>query len=168
MQKRFLVILFLALLFKPAAAAAATTAMDPECSICDLPVWLCLCTGWTQASYLPAVPQPQLAHRPHPSPDVEPTLDLVLGHASALDAFVPETRAPSLSEAIWMLNVEQTAVQRGTVQAHLEDIYTPGYPVTQREPLRTRSPRRQAPQPGGFGCTVEGCTKRFDRACDLK
>lgn len=80
-----------------------------------------------------------------------------------------EDRQPLINEHIRYINANETTIQPATVQAHIEDIYTPGDRLQSRPPTSRKAPhRRQAPRPGGYPCHVEGCDRVFDRACELK
>ncbi|PSN68773.1 hypothetical protein BS50DRAFT_632646 [Corynespora cassiicola Philippines] len=74
-----------------------------------------------------------------------------------LQKFVPHLPPEQLSDTrLKKLNEEATVVGTGTVQAHLEDTYTPG------DNFRRRMQARE----NGFACSVGGCGQRFNRACD--
>jgi hypothetical protein len=99
-----------------------------------------------------------------PPPDVHQTsTDL-----TPLLAYVVESRTQSLmNENVRYINANETTIQPATVQAHIEDIYTPGDRIG--KPSCKKAPhRRQAPRSGGYPCTYDGCEKTFDRACELK
>lgn len=85
-------------------------------------------------------------------------------------AYVTEQpRQPLINEHIRFIDANGTTVQPATVQAHIEDIYTPGDRLPSRRPGSRKAPhKRQAPRPGGYPCSVEGCERTFDRACELK
>ncbi|KAF2018531.1 hypothetical protein BU24DRAFT_99075 [Aaosphaeria arxii CBS 175.79] len=79
---------------------------------------------------------------------------------------------------------QQTTMEPPTVQAHVEDTYTLRDGLLVSHELDVYSPgdralgtnsrttptsqRIQAPLPGGFPCTAEGCKRIFERICDLK
>lgn len=68
-----------------------------------------------------------------------------------------------MNDNVYCLNTNETTVQPATVQAHVEDIYTPG------DRLERRSPhKRQTPRAAGYPCMHNGCGKTFNRACELK
>ncbi|KAH8701405.1 hypothetical protein GQ44DRAFT_631816 [Phaeosphaeriaceae sp. PMI808] len=72
------------------------------------------------------------------------------------------------NENIHYINANETTVQPETVQAHIDDTYTPGDRLDETNAgSRTASHRRHAPRPRGFPCPIEGCEKAFDRACDV-
>lgn len=74
---------------------------------------------------------------------------------------------PLMDETLWEINVNETTVQSTTVQAHVEDTYTPGDRLDEPKSRRLTH-RRQAPRAGGFPCRHQDCGKIFDRACELK
>jgi hypothetical protein len=76
-------------------------------------------------------------------------------------------RQPLIDEHVQIMDVNETTVQQSTVQAHVEDTYTPGDRLSARR-NRKSTHKRQAPRPGGFHCNKDGCSKTFDRQCDLK
>ena len=83
------------------------------------------------------------------------------------------TDAPSqtlIDENMDYINANETTVRTTTVQAHIEDTYTPGDRLQHARPSGSRRPahRRQAPRLGGYSCSAEGCDRIFDRACELK
>jgi hypothetical protein len=83
--------------------------------------------------------------------------------------WVTDARQPLMNEHLRNIDANETTVQPTTIQAHIEEIYTPGDRLPSRRPgSRKAAHRRQAPRPGGFLCTVEGCDKAFDRQCELK
>jgi hypothetical protein len=87
---------------------------------------------------------------------------------TALFEYVAETRTQFLmNENVQCINANETTIQPATVQAHIEDIYTPGDRLG-KTCSRKAPHRRQAPRSGGFPCNHEGCEKTFDRACELK
>jgi hypothetical protein len=78
-------------------------------------------------------------------------------------------RQPLINEHVRYMNANETTVQAATVQAHIEDIYTPGDRLQDTQPRSRKSlQKRQPPRPGGFLCDFEGCDGTFDRACELK
>ncbi|EUC42950.1 hypothetical protein COCMIDRAFT_39063 [Bipolaris oryzae ATCC 44560] len=75
---------------------------------------------------------------------------------------------PVSNEYIQRINANETTVQPGTVQAHVDDTYTPGDRLLSRQARsRRRSGRRQPPREGGFVCNEPECTQVFNRQCDL-
>jgi hypothetical protein len=72
-----------------------------------------------------------------------------------------------MDENLRCVNTYETTIQPSTVQAHIEDIYTPGDRLVKIS-SRKASHRRQAPRHRGYPCGFEGCEKTFDRACELK
>jgi hypothetical protein len=85
--------------------------------------------------------------------------------------YAAENRMRSLdAEHIRYVNANETTIEPATVQAHVEDIYTPSDRLERRRLSKSnRAPhRRQAPHPGGYPCKKEGCERTFDRACELK
>jgi len=88
-------------------------------------------------------------------PDLAPIYDFVNGGQSLL------------REHVRVMDANETTVQPATVQAHVEDTYNPGDRLATRR-NRKGSNKRQAPRPGGFHCDEDGCSKTFDRRCDLK
>ncbi|KAI4697316.1 uncharacterized protein J4E92_005791 [Alternaria infectoria] len=99
---------------------------------------------------------PSVLHMPplgfdRTQPDLAPIYD-----------FVNEGQ-PLLREHVQVMDANETMVQPATVQAHVEDTYNPG------DRLATpRNRKRQPPRPGGFHCDKDGCSKTFNRQCDLK
>ena len=99
---------------------------------------------------------PSVLHMPplgfdRTQPDLAPIYDYVNGGQ------------PLLREHVQVMDANETMVQPATVQAHVEDTYNPG------DRLATPGSRkRQAPRPGGFHCDKDGCSKTFNRQCDLK
>jgi hypothetical protein len=89
-------------------------------------------------------------------------------------AYITESHRPSLvNDNVWNINANETTVQSGTVQAHIEDTYTPGDRVKGKK-VRSRSSSggvrqtRQAPRTRGYPCVIDGCEQIFNRACELK
>jgi hypothetical protein len=74
---------------------------------------------------------------------------------------------PLISEHVRVMDANETTIQPATVQAHVEDTYTPGDRLSARRDRRAQQ-KRQAPRAGGFRCNEDGCGKTFDRQCDLK
>jgi len=72
-----------------------------------------------------------------------------------------------LGENLDYINENETTVQPATVQAHVEDTYTPGDRLAKKRSRRVAH-RRQAPCVNGFPCDHGGCDRVFDRACELK
>ena len=94
-------------------------------------------------------------------------------HQNAVDlapifAYLSENNKQQLmNESIRTINANETTIQPETVQAHIEDTYTPGDRLP--KPRKTsHTGRRQAPRSRGYPCRYEGCEKTFDRACELK
>jgi hypothetical protein len=84
-------------------------------------------------------------------------------------AYVNEAyRQPLINEHVRCINTNQTTIQPITVQAHIEDTYTPGDRTEEAEQGWRAPYKRQAPRPGGYPCNSGGCGKIFDRACELK
>lgn len=89
--------------------------------------------------------------------------DVTAADLAPIYAYVTESRRQPLDkEHVWCINANETTIQPSTVQAHIEDTYTPG------DRSRRAPHRRQAPRVGGFPCKVDGCGKAFNRACELK
>jgi hypothetical protein len=106
--------------------------------------------------------EPQVFHPP--LPDVHQTA----AHLAPIFAYITEgRRQPLMDENIRYVNTNETAIQSTTVQAHIEDIYTPGDRLAKIS-SRKASHRRQAPRHRGYPCRFEECEKTFDRACELK
>jgi hypothetical protein len=100
---------------------------------------------------------------------------LLLDHNQTQADFTPlvdwvtGTRQPLDNEHLRNIDANETTVLPTTIQAHIEDTYTPGDRLTTRRPgSRKAAHKRQAPRPGGFPCSVDGCDKTFDRQCELK
>ncbi|KAJ4362941.1 hypothetical protein N0V83_010058 [Neocucurbitaria cava] len=141
------------------------------CHHCALPFYQCM-HAMPQAPYVPAR---MFCHEPEPEPFHTPLLESTqiaedFAPLAPLLAYVTaEDRQPLRNEYLQYINENETTIQPATVQAHLEDIYTPGDRLPSRRPASRKAPhRRQAPRPGGYPCQVEGCEKIFDRACELK
>ncbi|KAL6711757.1 hypothetical protein ACN47E_002800 [Coniothyrium glycines] len=92
--------------------------------------------------------------------DLGPVIQYLAGNQQQ-----PQQQPPLVVRNVRAINENGTTVQHATVQAHVEDTYTPG----DRTVRPRRSPqRRQAPRPnGGFVCDADGCGKSFIRACEL-
>jgi hypothetical protein len=106
--------------------------------------------------------EPQAFHPP--LPDVHQTAT----HLAPIFDFVNEARRqPLMDENVQCVNANETTIQSTTVQAHIEDTYTPGDRLVKIS-SRKASHRRQAPRHRGYPCRSEGCEKTFDRACELK
>jgi hypothetical protein len=71
------------------------------------------------------------------------------------------------SNRIRSMDVNERIIQPATVQAHVEDIYTPGDRSSGQRNRKAVS-KRQAPRENGYPCDKDGCGKTFDRQCDLK
>lgn len=83
-------------------------------------------------------------------------------------AYLTEARRqPLMNENLRYVNANETTIQRATVQAHVEDTYTPGDRLG-KSSLRKAPHRRQAPRVHGYPCRFQGCERTFDRACELK
>jgi hypothetical protein len=109
-----------------------------------------------------------LYNEPHPfrSPlqDVhDPVADLAPIFAYVAEAY----RQPLMNDNVRYINANETTIQPTTVQAHIEDIYTPGDRLDGTKQRRVPH-RRQAPRVRGYPCQFDGCEKTFDRACELK
>jgi hypothetical protein len=123
------------------------------------------------------------AHRGHqPLMDTDyPTLENTVEDLKLYTVALMEL-LPSIDETASMLSLyprqpSSTSTAKATgcirpvsIQAHLEDTYLPGDRLRQVQDSRSRKrvTRRQAPRPGGFPCDHDGCTKSFDRQCDVK
>lgn len=91
--------------------------------------------------------------------DMEPVLNYVTG----------DPRPALNNQYIQYMDANETTVQRVTVQAHIEDTYTPGDRSSSYPPRsRKRAHKRQAPRERGFVCNEPGCSDVFNRQCDLK
>jgi hypothetical protein len=100
-------------------------------------------------------------------------------HQTAADlapiyAYITEARhQPLVNDNVRSINANETTIQPETVQAHIEDIYTPGDRAKGKR-VRSRSSSdgarqtRQAPRTRGYPCVVDGCEQTFNRACELK
>jgi hypothetical protein len=107
--------------------------------------------------------EPQAFHPPLPD------AHQAAAHLAPVFAYVTEARRqPLMGVNIQHLNANETTIQPTTVQAHLDEIYTPGDRHISRNSSRKASHRRQTPRPRGYPCTFEGCEKAFDRNCELK
>jgi hypothetical protein len=74
-----------------------------------------------------------------------------------------------MNNNVLYINANETTIQPATVQAHIEDIYTPGDRLDDARLSSRKAPhRRQAPRARGYPCILDGCGKTFDRACELK
>lgn len=91
----------------------------------------------------------------HTEPDLKPLFDYLAD------------RQPLIDENVQYINADETTMQPATIQAHIEDTYTPGDRL-QSKPARKASNRRQPPRPGHYRCTANGCERTFDRQCELK
>lgn len=90
-----------------------------------------------------------------------------LSDASQTAADLAPIRDYLSDEHIQNINTNSTTVKPATVQAHVEDIYTPGDRLDKGKPRKTPQ-KRQAPRSRGFPCDHGGCDKVFDRRCELK
>ncbi|RYO25207.1 hypothetical protein AA0121_g1360 [Alternaria tenuissima] len=138
---------------------------DMLCELCCLPFFQCI-HAIPQAQYVAArtfyndpglFNMPSLDFEQTPA-DLAPVYEYVnAGHGQ-----------PLINDYMQIMDGNETTVQPATVQAHVEDIYTPGDRLSARR-SRNRKPvqKRQAPRPGGFPCSTEGCDRTFDRQCDL-
>ncbi len=82
--------------------------------------------------------------------------------------YVNRSSQPLVDDALENMNENATAVQPDTVEAHVADIYVPGYGQPAPSPTHSQGSRRHPPRKDGFVCTVEGCRKKFNRNCELK
>ncbi|KAG9192586.1 hypothetical protein G6011_11320 [Alternaria panax] len=139
---------------------------DMLCELCCLPFFQCI-HAIPQAQYVAArtfYTDPGLFYMPPldfeqtPS-DLAPVYEyLNAGHGQ-----------PLINDHMRTMDVNETTVQPATVQAHIEDIYTPGDRLSARRSRNRKAvQKRQAPRPGGFLCSTDGCDRAFDRQCDLK
>ena len=97
--------------------------------------------------------EPQPFHAPLTAADLAP----IFAYVNEVDT------QPLMNNNVQHLNTNETTVQNATVQAHIEDIYTPGDRTGSR-----KAQRRQAPRAAGYPCRHDGCGKTFNRACELK
>lgn len=100
-----------------------------------------------------------------PAPDVNATAAEL---APVLAWVTEDYRQPATNENIQYMNMNETLVRPETVQAHIDDIYTPGDRLEKNAGSKRAPHRRQAPRPRGYPCNYHGCDKIFDRACELK
>jgi hypothetical protein len=107
---------------------------------------------------------------PPPIPDIHQTA----ADLAPIYAYITEAHGqPLVNDNVRHINANETTIQPETVQAYIEDIYTPGDRVKGRR-VRSRSrsdgarPTRQAPRTRGYPCIVAGCEETFNRACELK
>ncbi|KAF1940453.1 hypothetical protein EJ02DRAFT_406615 [Clathrospora elynae] len=138
---------------------------NPLCELCVIPFLQCM-HAIPQAPYVAVsmlYNESELFHMP------------VFGHQQTQDDLAPiyeyvkeAERRPLNNEHLRCMDADETTVQPTTVQAHIEDTYTPGDRLETRRPgSRKAAHRRQAPRAGGFPCDVEGCDRAFDRQCEL-
>jgi hypothetical protein len=99
-----------------------------------------------------------------PLPDVHQAAEDL---APVLAYNIEARRQPLMNENVQYVNANETTIQPATVQAHIEDTYTPGDRLSKSSP-RKAPHRRQAPRVHGYPCLFEGCERTFDRACELK
>ncbi|KAF2824184.1 hypothetical protein CC86DRAFT_51464 [Ophiobolus disseminans] len=126
--------------------------LNPICHYCAIPFYQCI-HAMPQAPYVPARMfeyKPQSFHTPLTAADLAPIF-----------AYVEADRQPLMNNYVQNINANETTVQPATVQAYIEDIYTPG------DRTGSAPHRRQAPRAAGYPCKHEGCGKTFDRACEL-
>lgn len=126
-----------------------------------------------QASYAAARMlqyEPQHFHALLPDPnhmavDLRPIFDYVTANT-----YEQPLQRPLMNDNVHYFDANETTVQPATVQAHIEDTYTPGDRLDEhRAAASPRSPhRRQAPRRRGYPCDYEACDRTFDRACELK
>ncbi|KAF1913425.1 hypothetical protein BDU57DRAFT_356113 [Ampelomyces quisqualis] len=138
----------------------AESVLNPICQYCAIPFLQCI-------HAMPPVPyaaarmynepqafQPPIADVRQTAPDLAP-----------IYAYLREHQMPQLmNENVRNINANETTIQPQTVQAHIEDTYTPGDRLS--KPRKT-SHRRQAARSRGYPCSYEGCEKTYDRACEL-
>lgn len=124
---------------------------NPICHYCAIPFYQCIHAPYVAARIFEY--EPQSFHAPLTAADLAPIF-----------AYVEADRQPLMNSHVHSLNANETTVQPATVQAHVEDIYTPG----DRTGSRRAPHRRQAPCAAGYPCKHDGCGKAFDRACELK
>ncbi|KAF2469637.1 uncharacterized protein BDR25DRAFT_46673 [Lindgomyces ingoldianus] len=186
MYTLLVVVLLIAFLFEPAVATSPvmdatllTTPMEPSypdpegiltgfCEFCGFFTHRCvhvMGNGTWQRPFTPSTfldhpewPRDYLPVLPASSPELEPQLPY----------YTSADRQTLKDEVVRQLEENATNVQEGTVQAHIEDIYTPGDRTTTTAGSQRATHRRQAPRPGGFPCSYPGCGKPFNRQCDLK
>ncbi|CAO2652740.1 Nn.00g021510.m01.CDS01 [Neocucurbitaria sp. VM-36] len=141
--------------------------LNPLCHLCAIPFYQCI-HAMPQAPYAAAR---MLYNEPEPEPFHTPLSEFTHTEADLgpIYAYVTEEdRQPLMNKYVRYIDADETTIQPATVQAHIEDIYTPGDRLQSRQPTSRKTPhRRQAPRPGGYPCHVEGCERVFDRACEL-
>ncbi|KAF2029750.1 hypothetical protein EK21DRAFT_112621 [Setomelanomma holmii] len=149
--------------------------LSPLCQFCAIPFHTCIHASAPYAAARMLQYDPQLFHAPLPDPaqavDLGP---LVAFNTTAENHDLPPQQQPPqpplMNDNVQYFDWNGTTVQPATVQAHIEDIYTPGDRQRRKTSIigvRTSPSRRQAPRPGGYACDHEGCERRFDRACEL-
>lgn len=185
MYTLLLLVVVFALLLEPAAAASPIMDytlpgapmdpfradlqglnLDPFCQCCVIPFFQCM-HAIHQAPY---VAPDMLYNDPVPLTMALPDLHQTEPDLAPIAAYNNEAdRQPLIDEHIYYINANETTVQPATVQAHVEDIYTPGDRLEQRKPSGSRKAthKRQAPRRGGYPCNIDGCERTFDRACEL-
>jgi hypothetical protein len=170
----------LTVLLQPAVASDPIMNLTPPGSPLDLPytiheLFLCqLCGmefGFCRCVYaMPQMPYndaPPPVHYPAIDPPLPVTRDTDVDLALVWDYVTGDPR-PVSNEYIQYMDANETTVQPITVQAHIEDTYTPGDRSSSNRPKSRRSPnRRQAPRERGFVCSESGCNEAFNRQCDL-
>ncbi|KAF5845515.1 hypothetical protein GGP41_003057 [Bipolaris sorokiniana] len=171
----------LTVLLPPAAASGPIMDLTPPISPLDLtyPVdglFVCHFCASMQLEFcqcimaLPQMPYNYVAAPEHHAPMSMPPPDT---HETEVNLtpvwdYVTGDRRPVLNEYIQRIDANETTVQPITVQAYIDDIYTPGDRSSPRQTKSgKRSSRRQPPREGGFVCNEPGCTEVFNRQCDL-
>ncbi|KAL5113244.1 hypothetical protein ACEQ8H_008884 [Pleosporales sp. CAS-2024a] len=136
--------------------------LDSICHHCAMP--FSLCRHFPQeAPYVAAkmLCEPQAFCNP-----LLHALQTPIDYTALVDYVVGARTQTLVDENVQCINANETAIQPATVQAHIEDIYTPGDRLGKTS-SRTAPHRRQAPRAGGYPCRYEGCEKTYNRACEL-
>lgn len=179
MNRRLVIVVLFTLYLQPAAAAAAdimdlSFSVPPmanfyadldgtlRCFDCAYAGLDCVCAlSQTSSSYFSALSNESSFYDPTDELPSHVNLSEVLH-------YVNDSEHLLVDDTVQRMNENGTRVQPVTVQAHVDDIYLPGYrqsPVSPRSPCT--NPKRQTPRKNGFACNVDGCHKAFDRNCEL-
>ncbi|KAH4958747.1 hypothetical protein HBI78_174470 [Parastagonospora nodorum] len=148
--------------FEPSFFPDPEHILDSLCQHCAIPFYHCM-HSMPHAPYVAA----RMLYEPQTFCPTLPDVHQIDTDYTALIDYVARVRTQSLmNENVQYINANETTIQPATVQAHIEDIYTPGDRLDKTS-SRKAPHRRQAPRPGGYSCRHEGCMKTFDRACEL-
>ncbi|OCK77149.1 hypothetical protein K432DRAFT_334459 [Lepidopterella palustris CBS 459.81] len=138
--------------------------LRPICNLCGISLGICTCID----SLVPNTPLEQqftaatfLDHPEWPGEACENTSDPLQPEQ------IPYNPLHRLETAkVQLLNENATTVQPNTIELWLGLTYNPG--DGQSRPAVTPPQRRNAPRQDGYPCHHFGCSKTFNRLCDLR